>query len=223
MVPPPLACTDSYWWGTHPLRLRARRHHRAAVPSHAPRHGRDARRLRRRTRLTVAYWVRPHFMTPVTKSFAIDPNGALGLQRGPGGSLQFMASPPSIPNALVVSNSVVNNAGQSPTTAFLRKACTNLPGLNGTPLPAVHVSPGRVAVAPAGNGQQAFQQCISTISDQVPPGGHLPARQPVLGLSDLRDPAVRCRVRSRWPGSVSGGHAGNSAEPDEPSRMNRAG
>jgi hypothetical protein len=115
-------------------------------------------------RLTVAYWVRPHFMTPVTKSFAIDPNGALGFSASPGGSLQFMASPPSIPNALVVSNSVVNNAGQSPTTAFLRKACPNLPGLNGPPLPAVHVSPGRAAVAPAGNGQQAFQQCISTIS-----------------------------------------------------------
>ena len=84
-------------------------------------------------RFSVSYWIRPHFMTPVTKSFGIDPNGALGFSASPGGSLHFMAGPPDIPNALVVSDSVVNNAGQSPSAAFLQKACPNLPGLNGPP------------------------------------------------------------------------------------------
>lgn len=112
-------------------------------------------------RLTVAYWIRPHFMTPVTKSLAIDPNAAVGFSASPGGSLQFMAGPPSIPNALVVSNSVVNNAGQSPSNAFLQKACPNLPGLNEPP-PALRGGQAHAAVS--ANGQQAFQQCITTIS-----------------------------------------------------------
>jgi ABC-2 family transporter protein len=114
-------------------------------------------------RFSVSYWVRPHFMTPVTKSFAINPNGALGFSASPGGSLQFMAGPPDIPNALVVSDSVVNNAGRSPSTAFLQKAC---PDLNGPP-PVVQGSRGVQAhAAVSANGQQAFQQCITTISDK---------------------------------------------------------
>ncbi len=72
-----------------------------------------------------------------------------------------MAGPPNIPNALVVSNSVVNNAGQSPSAAFLQKACPNLPGLNGPP-PGVRGGQAHAAVS--ANGQQAFQQCITTIS-----------------------------------------------------------
>jgi hypothetical protein len=113
-------------------------------------------------RLTVTYWIRPHFMSPVTKAFGINPNGALGFSASPGGSLQFMANPPTIPNALVVSNSVVNNAGQSPSAAFLQKACPSLPGLNG-PSPGVRSAvPQHTAVSPG--GQQAFQQCISTIA-----------------------------------------------------------
>jgi hypothetical protein len=109
-------------------------------------------------RWTVAFEVRPHFMSPVTKSFAIDPNAGLGFSATPGGSLQFMAGPPNIPNALVVSNSVVNNAGQAPSTAFLQKAC---PSVNAPP-PVVQGGQGHAAAS--ANGQQAFQQCITTIS-----------------------------------------------------------
>jgi hypothetical protein len=114
-------------------------------------------------RFSVSYWVRPHFMTPVTKSFGIDPNGALGFSASPGSTLHFMAGPPDIPNALVVSTSVVNNAGQSPSAAFLQKACPNLPGLNGPP-PGIRGVQGKTAVS--ANGQQAFQQCINTISNK---------------------------------------------------------
>jgi hypothetical protein len=116
------------------------------------------------TRFAVSYWVRPHFMTPVTKSFALNQGGGFGFVTSPGGSLQFSVGPPSIPNALVVSNSVVNNAGQSPTTDFLRKACPNLPGLDGQPAGGQGVQAVRPHAAVSANGQQAFQQCISTIS-----------------------------------------------------------
>ena len=109
-------------------------------------------------RFVVAGWIRPHFMTPVTKSFGIDPNGAVGFSASPGGSLQFMAGPPNVPNALVVSDSVVNNADQSPSAAFLQKAC---PGLNQPP-PDIRGSQAHAAVT--ANGQRAFQQCITTIS-----------------------------------------------------------
>ena len=117
-------------------------------------------------RFTVAYWIRPHFMTPVTKTFGLNPNGAngFGFTQNPGSSLQFTAGPPNIPNALIVSNSVVNNAGQSPSTAFLQKACPNLPGVNG---PSLSPAPGVQAhAAPSANGQQAFQQCINTIANK---------------------------------------------------------
>ena len=115
-------------------------------------------------RWSVGFWIRPHFMTPVTKSFGIDPNGALGFSESvAGGSLQFMAGPPDIPNALIVSTGVVNNAGQAPTSAFLQKACPNLPGVNGPPSP---VQGGQAKAALSGNGQQAFQQCITTISSK---------------------------------------------------------
>jgi hypothetical protein len=117
-------------------------------------------------RLTVAYWVRPHFMTPVTKSFGINQSGGFGLSASPGGSLQFSANPPNIPNALVVSNSVVNNAGQSPSVAFLRKACPNLPGLNGPPPGVRGVQGVQPHAAVSANGQQQFQQCITTISSK---------------------------------------------------------
>jgi hypothetical protein len=113
-------------------------------------------------RFTVSYWVRPHFMTPVTKSFALNQSGGFGFTASPGGSLQFTAGQPDVPNALVVSNSVVNDAGQSPSAAFLRHACPNLPGLNGAPS-SPDLGGQTHAVIPA-QGQQAFQQCITTIA-----------------------------------------------------------
>ncbi len=111
-------------------------------------------------RFSVSYWIRPHFMAPVTKAFAINQNGAVGFSASPGGTLHFMTGPPDIPNALVVSDNVVNNTGQSPSAAFLQKACPNLPG----PGPSPGVGGVQTHAAVPANGQQAFQQCITTIS-----------------------------------------------------------
>ncbi len=71
-------------------------------------------------------------------------------------------NPPDLPNALVVSNNIVNSAGQAPSTSYLQHACSGLPGMSGTP---AAVSGGLGQVAPPPGGQHAFQQCVDTISE----------------------------------------------------------
>ncbi len=101
-------------------------------------------------RVVVAEWIRPHFMSPVTEAVRLGPNSGWGITLSPGGAPSISANPPELPNALVVSANIVNNAGQSPTTSYLQHACSNLPGPNGPP--------------DAPGGQQAFQQCVDTVS-----------------------------------------------------------
>jgi hypothetical protein len=112
-------------------------------------------------RVVVAEWIRPHFMSPVTEATRLNPSDGWGIVLNPGGGISVSVNPPDLPNALIVSNSIVNNAGRSPTNAFLRTACPNLPGVNGPPssgVRGVHHVP-----VPSG-GQQAFQQCVTAVS-----------------------------------------------------------
>jgi hypothetical protein len=111
-------------------------------------------------RFAVAYSVRPHFMTPVTKAFKLDPNGGWGITDS-GSGIQISTNPPGLPNALITSNRIVNGAGQSPTTAFLQKACPNVPGANGPPPSPVD---GHAGVEATQNAQQGFQQCVDAVS-----------------------------------------------------------
>lgn len=111
-------------------------------------------------RVVVAEWIRPHFMSPVTEAVRLDPNAGWGISQS-SGVLSVSVNPPDLPNALVVSNDIVNNAGQSPTTSYLEHACSFLPGVNGNP-PSSGGGVSHVAVSP--RGQQAFQQCVTTIS-----------------------------------------------------------
>ncbi len=111
-------------------------------------------------RVVVAEWIRPHFMSPVTEAVRVNPNSGWGINQS-SGVLSVSANPPDLPNALVVSANLVNKAGQTPSAAYLKHACPNLPSPNGPP--AVQgAGQGHVAVAPS--GQQAFQQCIDTVS-----------------------------------------------------------
>jgi hypothetical protein len=111
-------------------------------------------------RVVVAEWIRPHFMSPVTQAVRLDPTSGWGINQS-SGVLSVSANPPDLPNALVVSANIVNNAGQSPSTSYLERACPNLPGVSG---PAVVQGAGRGHVAVARGGQQAFQQCVDTVS-----------------------------------------------------------
>ena len=110
-------------------------------------------------RVAVAEWIRPHFMSPVTEAVRLNPNSGWGISQS-SGVLSVSANPPDLPNALVVSANIVNKAGQSPSTSYLKHACSNLPGPNLPPSGGTGVS--HVSLAPS--GQQAFQQCIDTIS-----------------------------------------------------------
>ena len=110
-------------------------------------------------RVVVAEWIRPHFVTPVSEAFALNPNAGWGITET-GSGIQVSVNPPDLPNALVVSNNIVNHAGQSPSTAFLQKACSNLPGVDGPQPSGAAVS--HVAVSPG--PPQAFQQCVAAVS-----------------------------------------------------------
>lgn len=112
-------------------------------------------------RSVVAEWIRPHFMTPVTEAVSLASNQGWGFTMTPSG-LQVTAGPPNIPNALIASTNIVNSAGQSPSGAYLRKACPNLSGVNG-PSSAVGPGVGRGSTHAVPDGQ-AFQQCVSTLS-----------------------------------------------------------
>jgi hypothetical protein len=111
-------------------------------------------------RVAVAEWIRPHFMSPVTGAFRLSPNDGWGISQS-SGVLSVSVNPPNLPNALVVSNDIVNHAGQSPTTSYLQHACSSLPGLNGQ-APSSGSRVQHVAVSPS--GQQAFQDCVDTVS-----------------------------------------------------------
>jgi ABC-type transport system involved in multi-copper enzyme maturation permease subunit len=96
------------------------------------------------TRLVVADWVRPHFMKPITEALKLNANAnqSWGFINSGSGAVSVTTGPPSLPNAFIVSNNIVNNQGQSPTNSFITKACPNL----------------------GSGGQQSFQRCVSAIS-----------------------------------------------------------
>ena len=142
-------------------------------------------------RLDRGFWIRPHFMSPVAKAFGINPNGGngFGFAASPGGALQFTTGPPNIPNALGRLEQRGQQRRAVAVAGLPARACPNLPGLNRTAAPAAQ-----------GGGAHAAVVCRRAAGvpavhhhhfGQVPPGGHVPAGQPVLGLPDLRDAAVR--------------------------------
>jgi len=102
-------------------------------------------------RLAVTFWIRPHFGSPLKKSFALNTNSAFGFQ----GS-QVVLQNPTIPNAWVRSTVVVDNAGHAPTNAFLDKAC---PGIVGG-VQKVHA----IGVAGKGALLGQMQHCVTAIA-----------------------------------------------------------
>ncbi|MFZ0252043.1 MAG: hypothetical protein WAL61_19025 [Acidimicrobiales bacterium] len=113
-------------------------------------------------RVAVAEWIRPHFMTPVTEAVKLGPNAGWGItQSAPGAGITVSANAPDLPNSLVVSSTIVNDAGQSPSASFLQKACP-LPGLNNPPAAAGGVR--RASVTPDATAQQGFQRCVDAVS-----------------------------------------------------------
>jgi hypothetical protein len=112
-------------------------------------------------RMAEVTWVRPHLLAPVRTVSALTGANSIGFVLTPDG-LKIQAGPPNIANAWAISSAVVNNAGQAPTTAFMKSAC---PGLaNAAPGGTAGVGAQHVRVSPSGPGPQAFQDCVAKVA-----------------------------------------------------------
>ena len=123
-------------------------------------------------RLGVTYWLRPHYMSPVTTNLALT-TANTGFQLdgpiGAPGTASVIPTAPNLPNVWVSASSIVDKAGESPTSAYLQQKCPNL-GSGGA-------LPGAVKQGPIGNVgrygghspvpgpvQNTFSQCLTTLS-----------------------------------------------------------
>jgi hypothetical protein len=108
-------------------------------------------------RLAMTQWIRPHVIAPIHANLPITSARGLGFGPGPSGVTFFDASP-NIPNALVVSHRLVDQAGHAPTASslhqFLQAACPSI--ANPAPPPA--------GVVRAPGNQAVFHDCISQLS-----------------------------------------------------------
>lgn len=126
-------------------------------------------------RFAVTYWLRPHYMSPVTTTLPLS-SATTGFDFGgpPGspGVASVVAQTPILPNAWVSGASIVNKAGQAPPSALIKQACPNAisaqpPALKesvraggGGLLGGQHTSVGQVAPGL----QNAITQCFHTLS-----------------------------------------------------------
>ena len=110
-------------------------------------------------RVAVAEWIRPHFMSPVTGAFRLSPNDGWGISQSSGRALSQRQSPESaqcsgrlerhrqpcraVPDDLV------------PAARMLQPA---------RPQRAPFRRPASAARLRRPTGQQAFQQCVDTVS-----------------------------------------------------------
>lgn len=125
-------------------------------------------------RLAVTYWLRPHYMSPVTVHQALtvanagfELNGPIGQP----GTASVVAQTPSLPNAWVTGANIVDNAGRAPTSAYIKQACPSLVSGGGGP-PTGFVKGGALGSVGPGGGhspvpgpvQNAFSECFNTLS-----------------------------------------------------------
>ncbi|MDE3086067.1 MAG: ABC transporter permease subunit [Acidobacteriota bacterium] len=138
-------------------------------------------------RLLVTYDVRPHLLPQTTKTLALS-RDVFGIQID-GSGVQIVPQAPDLPNAWVTSTVIVDAHDRAPSQAFIDKACSGLPGVNGNPLPGHLGTGGHHGAFPApGAVQAAMQQCQSTVAASYhavvtyQPAGHFWAKQ---GLESL--------------------------------------
>jgi ABC-type transport system involved in multi-copper enzyme maturation permease subunit len=116
------------------------------------------------SRLLVTYWVRPYLLPQTTKTMALT-QATFGFELGPGGA-RVVPQPPQIPNAWVISTSIVNGHGQAPTQSFVKQACSAVPGVNGNPIsgPLGGAHGGKTAIAVPSAIQDALQHCMANVA-----------------------------------------------------------
>jgi hypothetical protein len=125
-------------------------------------------------RLAVTYWIRPHYMSPVTTNLPLSPDTA-GFQfsgPGAGGTISVTGQAPHLPNAWVTAASIADKAGQAPTSSYIKQACGNVvsagqlnAGLKGGTVRSGGSLGGHVsAVQQEQQMQNALSQCFHTLS-----------------------------------------------------------
>jgi hypothetical protein len=112
-------------------------------------------------RFAVTYGIRPHFASPITKSLKLGPNAFDGFVMTPSGVTVAAPNLP-VPNGWVLSTSIVDKAGNPPTSTFLSNAC---PGVlrgpqGGSSEGNLRGGSKHAVVAPA----QQMQHCVSAIA-----------------------------------------------------------
>jgi hypothetical protein len=112
-------------------------------------------------RAAEATWVRPHLLAPVRAVFPFTTGSGIGFALTPEG-LQVAPNPPNIPNAWALTSEVVNNAGQSPSAAFMQSACPSL--ANGAQAGPAGGGAHHVRIAAHGPTPQAFQDCVAKVA-----------------------------------------------------------
>jgi hypothetical protein len=125
-------------------------------------------------RLAVTYWIRPHYMSPVTTDLPLSPSTAGFDFSGPvgGGAVSINAQAPHLPNAWVTGVSIVDKAGQAPTSSYLQHVCGSAisagnqnAGFKGAGMHSGGVLGGNVSAVHAGQQMQnALSQCFQTLS-----------------------------------------------------------
>jgi hypothetical protein len=124
-------------------------------------------------RLAVTYWIRPHFMSPVTTNLPLSPSTA-GFQfsgPGAGGTVSVTAQAPQLPNAWVTASSIADKAGQAPMSSYLKHVCGSAvstgqsnAGLKGVTTRSGGLG-GHVSAVQLGQQMQnALNQCFHTLS-----------------------------------------------------------
>jgi hypothetical protein len=105
-------------------------------------------------RMLIQYVVRPNLISPMHRNLALGTNLAVGIKRSPTG-VSLVTGRPDLHGAWVTGSTVVNAAGQSPTTEVIRHACAA--ALAPAPPPA-----GKSQVPPPG-ALRAFHQCLHNL------------------------------------------------------------
>ena len=152
-------------------------------------------------RLAVTFWVRPHYMSPVTTTLPLSSTGGGFSYTGPAGSAgvaSVVPTTPNIPNAWVTGTSIVDKAGRAPTSAYIKQACPSL--ISGGRAGQRHQERhgwrrdlreahrrGPHGTRPSG----VLPPMLRHPEREVPRGRHLPTGQPVLDVPDDGDRALR--------------------------------
>ena len=135
-------------------------------------------------RLGFTYYIRPHLLPPEHLASPLSAANGLGVEYGPAG-LTFIASSPSLPNAMLLSSHIADAAGHPASAqtlhAFIVSQC---------PVLAHPVSPPGTGGSKFGPGNQAaFNHCVQRLSSSFhlattyqPPSRYWPLQWSEFGI-----------------------------------------